>query len=291
MRRTFMAVAGLLLAAAAPAPKVVAEYPGAFLENLVALPDGRFVVTSYLDSRLLVGRGAGPFAALAMLPAHPVAIATMGSGYIVTAHGKSFTEGPGFLATNRILLLDGEGRVQREVPVPAAKFLNGIARHGSGWLIADSIAATIWHFDPASGAVTAWLADPRLAGALATGGRPGANGLKWRDGALYVSNSAAGTIDRIAIAADGSAAGPPQPWLATGPVDDFAFAADGSVYVTTHGDRLLQMAPGRPERVLLASGCESCTAVAIDGAALLVLTTGNRFEGGTLPARILRLTP
>lgn len=291
--RALLTIVALALSGASPvpaAPTILGEFPGAFLENLTRAEDGRLVVTSYFDRRLLIGSAAeGGFATLATLPAHPVGIEVTPDGYIVTAHGASFAAGAAFMSTNRILLLDRTGKVTRDVAVPKAMFLNGLVKLGDGWLIADSVAATIWRFDPVGGAVTPWLVDPSLAGTMAKGGRPGANGLKLRGGALYVSNSARGTIDMIKLTADGRPAAAPQPFARPGAVDDFAFGEDGTTYVATHAAQLLAVAPDGTKRVLMATGCDSCTALALDGDAAIVLTTGNRFEGGKLPGRILRV--
>lgn len=283
---------------AAPAPPTVRTLystPSGFLENLLVRSDGGVVFTSYLDRTLRLVDADGAASVLATLPAHPVGVVAHGDGYVVSAHGASFTDGMAFTETNRILVLDRAGTVLRTVEAPDARFLNGmLALSDDRILIADSIAGTIWSFTPSDGTLTAWLRDDALAPDPAVQPfRPGANGLKMSAGRLYVSNSSRGTIQSVGVSADGSVQGGLTPFASPGPVDDFVFGPGGVLYGATHGQTLLAITPEGTVTQVMTSGCDSCTSVAIRGsgerAELLVLTTGDLVEGGTKPARLLSL--
>jgi hypothetical protein len=283
------------LAAAQLEPQLIAERPpGTFLENLAVLADGTAVITSYMDKRLLVLSPRGALTPLVELPDHPVGILAVPDGFIVSAHGRSFTDGEAFTRTNRVLLLDRRGRVRRAADAPEARFLNGLARLPGGTVLAaDSIAGTIWRVDPATGALKPWLVNPRLQPDPAVAPfRPGANGLKVRGGLLYVSNSSRGEIARIPLGPDDRPTGPIADWAHPGPVDDFDFGPDGTLYAATHGAALLAIDTDGVPRPVFSEGCDGCTSVAVDRGRLLVLTTGGLVEGLGRPARVLsvRLT-
>jgi sugar lactone lactonase YvrE len=285
-------------APSAPVVETLASYPhGAFLENLALRPDGAVIFTSYFDKRLMLLPPGGEASTLAQLPAHPVGVLRTQAGFIVTAHAIPFNDAPAFLSSNQVLMLDAAGVVIRTIPAPDARFLNGLVEIGPDKvLIADSAAGVIWALTPSSGSLAPWLRDPLLeADPAATEFRPAANGLKLRDGQLYVSNSSRGAIYRVALSADGAPSGALTTFATPGPVDDFAFAADGAIYAATHGAQLLRIAPDASFAPVITSGCDACTSVAIAGAgdrlSLIVLTTGNLLEGGDAPARVLRVTP
>ncbi|MER5641629.1 hypothetical protein ABT095_32395 [Kitasatospora sp. NPDC002227] len=124
--------------------------------------------------------------------------------------------------------------------LPAESLPNGLALDGrSGALyFSDSALGRVWTV-PAAGGEPAVFADD---GTLKADGFA-ANGLKLRDGAVWVSNSVQGTIVRIPVLG-GNRGGHPQV-RATGlpTVDDFAF--------TGHGDELLAALAGRDEVVLV----------------------------------------
>jgi hypothetical protein len=278
--------------AAAAQPTVIASYPnGAFLENLSAGPDGRLLITSYSDKRLLAWSGEGAPVTFAQLEVHPVGILARAGDVIVSAHGAPFTGGPAFLSSNRLLVLDRAGRLVRSIAAPNARFLNGLVALPSGVVLAaDSIAGRIWRFDPASGALSSWLEHAELAPDPARPQLPGANGLKLRDGWLYVSNSGRGTLSRVKLDGD-RPGGAPELVARTGAIDDYAFLPDGSIAAATHGDRLTRIAPGGAVSDILPTGCGGCTSVAPFGpdGALVVLTTGKLLEGGKGPAQILKV--
>lgn len=285
----------MAMPATAQAPEVttVASYPhGAFLENLSVDPQGRLLFTSYFDRTLLAWNGEGAPTPLAVLDVHPVAVLARADDIIVSAHGASFAAGPAFTETNQLLVLDRNGAVKRRIATPDARFLNGMVEiDATTILIADSIAGTIWRFNPESGEIVSWLADPLLAPDPAQpAGLPAANGLKVHQGWLYVSSSSRGAITRVRLSGR-EPVGAVEPFATTGPVDDFTFLSDGSIAAATHGARLLRIMPDGSVSTILASGCDACTAVTSFGPArdLIVLTTGNLFEGGEAPARVLRL--
>lgn len=287
---------GLMVApAAAQSPPVttVASYPhGAFLENLSVDPGGKLLFTSYLDQTLMTWNGRSAPAPLVRLDVHPVAVLARANDIIVSAHGKPFTAGAAFTATNQILVLDRRGKVTRQVALPDALFLNGLVEIApDAILAADSLAGKIWRFNPVTGSVEPWLADPLLAADPAVPSqRPGANGLKVHDGWLYISNSARGTLHRVRLSGR-SPTGALELFAATGPIDDFTFLADGSIAAATHGARLVRIMPGGAIADIMASGCDACTSVTTFGRSrdLIVLTTGNLLEGGDAPARVLRV--
>jgi sugar lactone lactonase YvrE len=288
------ALGGLpVMAQEVPTVTTVASYPhGAFLENLSVDPEGRLLFTSYFDMRLMAWDGAGEPAPLVTLDVHPVAVLARADDIILSAHGKSFADGPAFTATNQLLVLDRKGAVTKRVAAPDALFLNGMVEIAPDiLLVADSLAGKIWRFDVESGAISTWLADPLLAADPAKPSqKPGANGLKVHDGWLYISNSARGTIHRVALDGD-LPQGPLELFATPGSVDDFTFLADGTIAAASHGRQLFRIGQDGQVTDILADGCDACTSVATFGpeADLIVLTTGNLVEGGDAPARVLRM--
>lgn len=289
-----VAVCGVPHALAQGGAKTLAEYPaGTFLENLAVLLGDRLVYTSYFGKAIEILEPGKPARTLATLSAHPVSILPTPTGYIVAAHGQAFTSGQGFVETQMILLLDRNGREVRSFKVPQARFLNGMVPHRRGTvLIADSIAGTIWQFDPRAGTATQWLADPALARGQDSGPfRPGANGLKWQSRRLIVSNSSRGTLSAITVGIAGKPAGKVETLATVGPIDDFAIGSAGEIVFATHSDALRRRAADGTVTALLENGCDGCTAVAIlgrgAGRTVAVLTTGGMLEGRKLPAKVL----
>jgi hypothetical protein len=172
----FTAVLGLMLSvtgcqtagrsvsalSSASSVETIAEYPhGAFLENLSVGPKGDLLFTSYMDRSLYAWDGQRTPTRLTQLDVHPVGILSRANDIILSAHGTSFSEGAAFTKTNQLLVLDASGKLLRRTPAPEALFLNGLVELApSIVLAADSLAARIWSFDPATGELATWLADP-----------------------------------------------------------------------------------------------------------------------------------
>lgn len=274
--------------------ETLAAYPnGQFLENLIVEPSGRVLFTSYFARAIesyVPGEAAVTFAGV---NAHPVAIAAYSDGYIVTAHGAPFTEGPTFTQTNVVLLLDSAGREVARVPAPDARFLNGIGALPDGtFLIADSIAARIWRFDPASRVLSMWLEAPELApDATGADQRPGANGVEVVGDVVLISNSFRGAVYRVGLGDDLAPEGTLALVGEPGAIDDFVVAPDGAIYLATHRDTLLRVGADGAVTTVLPQGADGSTAVAFTpaGDALYALTTGGLTEGGREEAKLLRV--
>ncbi|MEL7011918.1 MAG: hypothetical protein AAFO72_01425 [Pseudomonadota bacterium] len=272
-------------------PTVLAEYPsGTFLENLTVQPDGGVLFTSYFDRQLGQLSRDNAATGFVTLQAHPVGVLAVEGGYVVTAHGTPFTEGPAFTQTQQILVLDPSGAVLSSTAVPDALFLNGLTQTTAGdILIADSIAGTIWQFDPDVQNVTLWFSHELLTqNPDLPVFAPGANGVKQDGNRLLVSNSGRGAIYEIAMDSKGRPTSDPVSIAETGPVDDF-YVDDGRIIFTTHGAALKAIETDGSVSTLMAEGCDGCTSVTRRGDAYLVLTTGGLLEGHTDPARILSI--
>jgi sugar lactone lactonase YvrE len=93
---------------------------------------------------------------------------------------------------------------------------------------------------------------------------PGANGIKIRRGAVYVSNTSTKKILAIPMRADGSA-GKIAVRFSGFEADDFAFAADGDLYIAENPpSKLVRIAPGGSVTTLAANanGLQNPSAVA-----------------------------
>lgn len=272
-------------------PRTIAELPaGTFLENVSIDENDQVVLTSYFDQQVLRLDTSDTLGVLADLAVHPVGILEMDSGFVVTAHGTPFTAGPEFTQTQQIILMEPDGTVSETIPVPDARFLNGMTRLADGRvLIADSISGTIWQFDRASLKVAPWLQadmltqDPDVAVFL-----PGANGLKLNDDRLLVSNSSRGALYGIGVGQDGTPQGDLTLVAQTGPIDDFFVDMDRIVFAT-HSDALKAISPDGTIDTIMADGCDACTSVVRRADSFIVLTTGGFLEGHTDPARILEI--
>jgi CRP-like cAMP-binding protein len=141
-------------------------------------------------------------------------------------------------------VLDRDGGVLRTIPAPDALFLNGLVEVARGIVLAvDSLDGRIWRLHVESGEVSVRREDPLLTTDPGAAGRsPGANGLKVRDGMLYVSNSSRRALYRVSL--DGSeVAGALGLFAETGSIDDFAFIADESIAAASHGAAVIGIAP------------------------------------------------
>ncbi len=181
--------------------------------------------------------------------------------------------------------LDGPtlGTPTRLAALPAAAFPNGLTFDPRGDLYAaDSTFGTVWRVEagasPGSAAQT-WVRDPLLEPGPA--GLPGANGIKYRNGRLYVSNTGRHTL--LTIPLKGRAAGTVSLVRDDLQIDDFAFGPGGTLYAALNqanevvrtslepGDEAVRVLAGpadgvhNPSAVALTRGHVYVTNAAFDG--------------------------
>ena len=265
-------------------------------ENIVEGSDGAIYVTGIDDKvvwRVTPDGTVGSVATFATIPnvAAVVGIAPSADGVVITAFAKPFRlppAGGGAPQINfadvapEVIVLDKTGTITATVPGQKGNAFNGIARASNGvYLMADSNGSTIWRFDLAKKQIEPWLEDDLLA---PPSGQPiGANGIKVRDGQVYVSLSGRSAIYRVGI--DGG--GRPQGSLVKVEEgvrpDDFDVAKDGSIYLAS-GMTLYRIArTGEVTKMLDNVPGGAATMVSADGRWVYWPT-----RGGTMPQRLLR---
>ncbi|MFF9852700.1 hypothetical protein [Streptomyces litmocidini] len=221
-------------------PRIVAHFDfdaGQTPENIALEPDGSADLTFAFAHQVARVTRAGATTVLATLPevANPqtpnigaaittgIARAHDGTLYVGYATGT---------AENGIWRIAPDGGAPEQIAqLPADAFPNGLAldeRCGTLYT-ADSARGVVWRVPLDGDAPAVWATGAAL---RPTAALPfGANGLKIHDGAVWVSNTARGTLLRVPFAEDRTAG--PIETRATGleGVDDFAF--------TGHGDTVL----------------------------------------------------
>jgi hypothetical protein len=167
---------------------------------------------------------------------------------------------------------------------------------GCGGDRAEHLALITQDSVPASGGTaTAWLTDPALAPDASFW--LGANGLRFQRGAVWVSNTAQGTLLRIPVTATGAPGRIHTVTSSLSGVDDFAFLRDDSNVAFAAQNSLNQVAVVHPggttETVLTVSdGLASPTSVAVRGNRLYITDAGfvephdSKLQRGTINPRV-----
>lgn len=277
-----------------PAELVAQWAAGAFLENVVALTMGDLIVTEASDYAIYRVSPRGEVSVFNDDPLKPAGIAVDIDGTIV-ATGTDEADRP------HVFVFAPDGEVTERIAVPGGRFLNGAAFLAPGvLLVADSAAGVIHRVGLDDGSVGVWLdhealaQDPERSELI-----PGANGIKLRDGAAYVSNTSKLTMLRVPLLGENHGAGEPEVMAEDVLVDDFAIAADGAIFAATHiFDTVVRLDPdGSVTTVATAEdGVRGSTAMAFDRRAGL---TGSLYvvgDGGVYlepetagPANVVRL--
>lgn len=162
------------------------------------------------------------------------------------------------------------GTPRRIAPLPAGSLPNGLAldQRTRTLYVADSTGA-VWRV-PTTGSNTPviWSSGQELAPT----GFLGANGLKLRDGAVWVTNLDQGTIVRIPLHANGKAG--PARIAATGltGIDDFAFAGNEIIAALNSANQVALVKPDGTHTVVLtgADGLQGPTTIAVRGRTVYV---------------------
>ncbi|MFD7283488.1 SMP-30/gluconolactonase/LRE family protein [Streptomyces sp. NPDC059862] len=183
---------------------------------------------------------------------------------------------------NGVWKLPPSGQPQRIAALPTDGVPNGLAIDPAEQrlYVADSLKSTVWAVPVSGGSATAWLTDPALAPDPYASLSLGANGLRFHNGAVWVSNFNKGTLLSIPVTPTGA---PDRIHTVTSSltaVDDFSFLSDRSdVVFAAENDPTDQVAVvypnGTTKTVLTASdGLASPTATAVRGKRLYITHAG-----------------
>ena len=193
------------------------------------------------------------------------------------------------------------GHPSRLAALPADGLPNGLAIDSAGrtLYVTDSFKGTIWAVPVAGGQARAWLTDQALAPVPTASIPIGANGLRYHQGALWVTNFNKGTLLRVPVTCSGKAGQPHQ--VADGEVgiDDFNFLSARSdvvfVAVNTQNKVDVVYPDGTKVTVLTATdGLASPTATAVRGTELFITDAGlaaphhAQLQGGRIDLAALR---
>ncbi|MEV5880900.1 hypothetical protein AB0L75_43370 [Streptomyces sp. NPDC052101] len=165
---------------------------------------------------------------------------------------------------------------QQIAELPPNGFPNGLALDEQRGMLyaADSVLGTVWRVPQRGGPATAWATGTALDPLPAPAPGFGANGVKIRRDAVWVSNSDRGTLLRIPVSADGSAGPIEMRAAGLAGIDDFAFPGPGTTVLASM-DTVNAVAEVRPDgtstTVLSAhDGLSNPTSVAVRGRTVYV---------------------
>ncbi|MCF4123151.1 hypothetical protein L1785_19445 [Antribacter sp. KLBMP9083] len=276
--------------------QTVAEFDfatGEIPENITVNPDGS-VTLSLLGSCAVCERTHAPELMRISASGHRTVLATGQVGEAISGNTRGVDGtvyysvfAPGDPARNGVYALGADGVSQRIAALPAGAGPNGLAIDPAGdtLYIADSFQATIWSVPVSGGSVTPWLTDAALAPVVTEALPIGANGLRFHNGALWVSNFNQGTLLRVPVTPAG-AAGPIRLVAAGLPnIDDLSFLTPWSdvVFVAQNGsssqngpDRIVVVYPNGTYKAVLTSadGLASPSATAVRGNRLYITNGG-----------------
>ncbi|WP_405816090.1 hypothetical protein OG241_16130 [Streptomyces sp. NBC_01390] len=266
---------------------------GEIPENITANPDGS-VTLSMLGSCAVCQRTHGPELMRIDASGERTVLATgqVGEAISGNARGSDGTVyyalwAPGNADRNGVYKLLADGSPQRVAALPADSGPNGLAvDSATGTLyIADSLKGVIWSVPAAGGTPTPWLTDTALAPVPTEALPIGANGLRFHNGALWISNFNKGTLLRVPI----TPAGVPGPirQVAGGlpniddlsfltPWSDVVFAAQNGSSSNNGPDRVVVIYPNGTYKPVLTSadGLASPSATAVRGDRLYITDGG-----------------
>jgi sugar lactone lactonase YvrE len=184
-------------------------------------------------------------------------------------------------ATQGVYRVTPSGDIARLPGSEAIGFANGVAFGDGGTLyVADSIAGAVWRI-PKGGSAELWVQSPLLAGddSAPLPFPVGANGITYRHGIVYVTNTELASVVTIPVAADGSA-GEPSVLVqdpALGAADGVALDVHGNLYVAVIAQStIVRIAPDGSDLTVLADGSDG-----LDYASSVAFGTG-RGERTTL---------
>jgi sugar lactone lactonase YvrE len=230
---------------------------GELPEGLAVDKTGNIYLSFTPIGKILEIRPDGSRSPLATLPTGggfgPTGLAVDAPGNLYAA---DVTDNP---ATRGVYRIGRDGTVLRLPGSGAITFPNGLAFDQRGNLyVTDSALGAVWRFARGGGAAELWIQNPLLAGtgALGLGFPLGANGIAYRNGNLFVTNTEGAQLARIPVRPDGSAGTPELV------VHDAAlFGADG-LALDVHGNFFVAV-----------SGQSTLLRISADGGPITTLAT------------------
>lgn len=164
-------------------------------------------------------------------------------------------------ATNGVYRVGRGGTTERLRGTEAIGLPNGLAFDRRGDLfVTDSVGGAIWRV-PANGSAELWLQHPLLEG---DNSAPppvplGVNGIAFRDGTLFITNTEKGSVIRVPVKRDASPG--TLSVLAEGPAligaDGLTLDTRGSLYVAVNGQNtVVQISPGGATLTTLATAAD-----------------------------------
>ncbi|MBE8523968.1 hypothetical protein ILP97_41930 [Amycolatopsis sp. H6(2020)] len=174
------------------------------------------------------------------------------------------------------------GRPQRLAALPTDGLPNGLALDTAGRTLyaADSLKSTIWAVPAAGGRATAWLTDPALDSDPDATLKLGVNGLRFHNGAVWVTNFNKGTLSKIPVTAGGTPGRIHTVTRVLANVDDFSFLNEHSDVVfaaqNDPADKITVVYPNGTTKTALTTldGLASPTSTAVSGNRLYITNAG-----------------
>jgi sugar lactone lactonase YvrE len=277
-----LSLAGVTTAIAASAPlsdpTIIAHFDITALqqpENIKLEPDGSAVVTFNRARQVARVSTKGVVTILATLPA-PSSGTALATGIVRTKDGTLYVNYSAGVLSSIWRIPPNGGQPSQFAALPDVAAPNGLAidESGSALYVTDSSKGAVWNISlrpGMAGAVTLWAQgaqlQPTATSAIAS------NGIKVHNGAVWVSNTAQGTLMSIPINEDGTAGTIATKATGLTAIDDFAFTRSGDVVAAQNfvSEVSIVHQDGTHVTVLTSSdGLSNPTSIAISGSTVYV---------------------
>jgi hypothetical protein len=277
-----LALAGGTTAIAASAalsdPTIIAHFDIGALqqpENITLEPDGSAIVTFNRARQVARVSTKGVVTILATLPA-PASGTAAASGIVRAKDGTLYVNYNAGVLSSIWRISPNGGVPSQFAALPDVAALNGLAidESGSALYITDSSKGAVWMISlrpGVAGAVTLWAQGAQLQRTVSA--PQGANGIKVHKEAVWVSNTAQGTLMSIPINEDGTAGAITTKATGLTAIDDFAFTMRGDVVAAQNfvSQASVVYQDGTHVTVLTsADGLSNPTSVAIRGSTVYI---------------------
>ncbi|WP_329119618.1 SMP-30/gluconolactonase/LRE family protein [Streptomyces sp. NBC_01353] len=266
-------------------PRVIAHFDfaaGQAAENIALEPDGSADLTFAFSGQVARVDKQGTTRILATLPPvadpnTPAVGVAVASGIVRAHDGTLYVNYATGTSETGIWRIDPHGGAPVQIAeLPVDGFPNGLAldEECSVLYAADSVRGTVWSVPREGGTPTAWATGTALQPLPAPDGFIGANGIKFHNGAVWVSNSDRQTLLRIPVRPDKSAGTVETRATGLATIDDFGFTGhDDTVLAALNvNNQVALVRPDGTHKVVLTrdDGLANPTSVAVRGKTVYV---------------------